>query len=405
MKIKKIIKAIIICFILNLTIILSTKLTNVNAAISLDLQNSYFTESDSFTYLNSTYTIFDYKNSIETQGGLFASNVELLEIYSQLNVFGDDPIIKIIPKEYFHTIGSFSYIGKEYGYFIQTVNEICYSSYENENTGNYRSYIIVFDIEANTDLYANVDKAIFTVRVLFELEFITIKNTVSTIWRKSDASQTESIDDEIDYNIVTAINNNSNLQYCVVPLFDANRNAKTNRYYLNDVSFAGTLQNEQELNETDSSYVLIDTYGTAGGIAGRSYFAEINNCSNSGIFKLQYIVGSITKENDNPSIGGIVGHLVSTSSVINCKLNNNNEMIIYCGEKCKDIMLSPCLGLIVGRNVGVQIVRYDIEHQVTINSGNLQEFKTGGFLGINAKTYKQARYVSNNNEMPCGKVG
>lgn len=262
MKIKKIIKAIIICFILNLTIILSTKLTNVNAAISLDLQNSYFTESDSFTYLNSTYTIFDYKNSIETQGGLFASNVELLENYSQWNVFGDDPIIKIIPKEYFHTIGSFSYIGKEYGYFIQTVNEICYSSYENENTGNYRSYIIVFDIEANTDLYANVDKAIFTVRVLFELEFITIKNTVSTIWRKSDASQTESIDDEIDYNIVTAINNNSNLQYCVVPLFDANRNAKTNRYYLNDVSFAGTLQNEQELNETDSSYVLIDDYGS-----------------------------------------------------------------------------------------------------------------------------------------------
>ena len=217
--------------------------------------------------------------------------------------------------------------------------------------------------------------------------------------------QIESIDDEIDYNIVTAINNNSNLQYCVVPLFDANRNAKTNRYYLNDVSFVGTLQNEQELNETDSSYVLIDTYGTAGGIAGRSYFAEINNCSNSGIFKLQYIVGSITKENDNPSIGGIVGHLVSTSSVINCKLNNNNEMIIYCGEKCKDIMLSPCLGLIVGRNVGGQIVRYDIEHQVTINSGNLQEFKTGGFLGINAKTYNQARYVSNNNEMPCGKVG
>lgn len=105
MKIKKIIKAIIICFILNLTIILSTKLTNVNAAISLDLQNSYFTESDSFTYLNSTYTIFDYKNSIETQGGLFASNVELLENYSQWNVFGDDPIIKIIPKEYFHTLG------------------------------------------------------------------------------------------------------------------------------------------------------------------------------------------------------------------------------------------------------------------------------------------------------------
>lgn len=53
-------------------------------------------------------------------------------------ISADDSIVNIIPKEYFYTIGEKSDIGKEWGYYMNTIQT---------STTSYTSSIVVFDIE------------------------------------------------------------------------------------------------------------------------------------------------------------------------------------------------------------------------------------------------------------------
>lgn len=69
---------------------------------------------------------------------IYKDNVQTATAIAGISSISDDPIINIIPKSLFISRGTYSYIGKEYGFYIKTVQD-----YENDNISEF----IVFDIE------------------------------------------------------------------------------------------------------------------------------------------------------------------------------------------------------------------------------------------------------------------
>lgn len=155
----------------------------------------------------------------------------------------DDAIVKIVPKANFMTPGDTLYIGREYGFFIHTENcaDIAGSS-------NMYSTVMVFDIVNSLDMVENLDKAITKVEVLYQYEFIYLSPQESHYTVLSDLG---------DF-LITKIHFNATNAGIVIPLA---RHTATNReynqvykYYLTDISFAGTLRNVQALDKGDAQY-------------------------------------------------------------------------------------------------------------------------------------------------------
>jgi hypothetical protein len=260
-------------FVLSFIFIFTISNTKVSASVPVDLEakSISFTEDDLFSYMDVNYNLNDYKNSINIDEGLFGCTIS--NENGMYYITGDDPIVNIIPKEYFYMLGSHTFIGREYGFFIRTINEVYRNDlYELVTSTNYRSYVIVFDITNDTNVIKNVDKAIFTVTNLFSLEFITINPNENTFGRLSDINEAEYPNDADEYHNPTGFLYVGDENYYVVPLFDLKNNAETNRYYLNDISFAGTLQNEQAYNEMDAAYSAKDDKGSF--FTGLYYFYD-----------------------------------------------------------------------------------------------------------------------------------
>lgn len=244
-----------LCILIVLAIVLSVTMgiTFESTAQSLSSQAEQFTQSDFFNYHNNQYSIQSYKDSISNENSeLFGATVAYNNFTATCTISGEDAITKIIPKEFFVAEITTTFIGKEYGFFVNTKHE---AGSSNVKTNNFRSTVLIFDITNNTDLVANKDKAIVSVTNLMELEFISVSSNESHLWRKQSSNSTS-------YTFSTSIKNNSGMDYVVVPLLDKNYNAVSSKYYLKDISFAGTLQNEQNLNQTDSSYAPSNDIGS-----------------------------------------------------------------------------------------------------------------------------------------------
>lgn len=195
-----------------------------------------YTDSDEI--LDGEYTIFDYPTD------LLASKAALKHIggrYRVTNIEEDDPIVAIVPEEEFYTIGERVEVGQEYGYFITT--ELC------ENGYNYKSTVLVFDIDTETDLSATVDRVIVSVSPIFSYEYICISNQYNSVTFDNLG---------IDYEMQQ--------EYCVFPdpdkyAYDPTY-AMSDRYYMKDISFGASLFNMQQLNSGDSGYDPHEDYGS-----------------------------------------------------------------------------------------------------------------------------------------------
>ena len=152
------------------------------------------------------------------------------------------------------------------------------------------------------------------------------------------------------------------------------------------------------------SYINISTYGTAGGIAGNCYSGTITNCSYEGKIEYHYKTGTITKDSQNVAIGGIVGY-AHTSTIEDCSVSSlqslQNTLIYYKGAENKDKYLKPRMGLIAGEYKGT--ASNCKTNGAIINTGKLQSFKTGGFLGIGGTTHNQKEYISSSDDKLIGK--
>lgn len=194
-----------------------------------------YTDSD-YLVPGGSYTIRDYSEQ------LIASKAHVQHVedegYQIADSDQDDPIVKIIPKNLFYTVGSELVIGQEYGYYINTTALGL----------NYKSTALVFDIVTEANLEVTTDRVFITVKPLFEYKYVCVSGQDSSVFMDGH---------EVTY---------SNSDYCVVPYASisnlAIRYNETNQYYLKDISFAGSLYNEQHLNPGDPLYDAYEDYGS-----------------------------------------------------------------------------------------------------------------------------------------------
>ena len=183
-------------------------------------------------------TLNESATSSDTKSGI-GSITEYPDHYMQnylveakaYKVVGDDPIVKIIPKDNFRTSNTNVFIGKEYGFFINMVEEF----------ENYKVFdVMVFDVKSSYYLPETADTITVTVSPLYQYRYAYILNTTGYLYYFG--SQVA-----LDYQYSEAD--------CVVPM--PNEEGVLNqihRYYLKDICFGGVLRNEQNYNVSDESY-------------------------------------------------------------------------------------------------------------------------------------------------------
>lgn len=200
-----------------------------------ELAESY-TRSDEFSFGGGTKTIQDYKNSLTNLTiGLYGVNNNYNYVTNTYTITGDDPIVNIIPKNYFYTVGKHCYIGKQYGFFVDTVAE---------TYGNKTSVVLLFDITPNVDYLNNNSNIQFIVQPLFERRYTyaLAGNSSLTLYTPSGTAQSVFLSYNISNNYVvpTFTKENTSILY-----------RESEMYSIGDVCFASNMFNINNFNLQD----------------------------------------------------------------------------------------------------------------------------------------------------------
>lgn len=199
-------------------------------------ESELLTQSDDIIgYENKT--IRDYE-AIRTTPDISHDGIDLV-----LHTSVDDAITKIVPKSYFKAPGDTLYIGREYGFFIHA--EHCAAL---AGSNNIYSTVLVFDIVNSLNMIDNKDIAKITVEVLYQYEYIYLSPQESYFTVLSTAG---------DF-LPTKIHFNSSCSDIVIPLARGTAEIRSydqvETYYLNDISFSGSLGNVQAADYGDTDY-------------------------------------------------------------------------------------------------------------------------------------------------------
>lgn len=219
-----------------------------------------YTDTDVFVYNNISYFIEGYAdNAYLNHGNVTYERCGAQSPYTyNLNVSGDNAITQIVPKELFMNVGDYLYIGKEYGFFINTAQYY--------PAGNMKSTVMVFDIETqNLDLDTNAGIITVITQPLFQKEYIYLSSEASKYYFR--------FGEEIDYSqfanyTISAggyVIQHGNLHETSSD-WEVNYDYTVNKYYLKDISYAMMVQNEQDPNEGYGA-AIYDPYDDTG-----SYF-------------------------------------------------------------------------------------------------------------------------------------
>lgn len=223
---------------------LPTTYTEINAKAEADFlvtagMFDEYTNSDTLLNMPSK-TISEYK----TDSSLYksTSSIETINSQLQLTAEGDDPIVNIVPKALFMNIGDHLYVGKEYGFYVNTMAQ-------SANSPNRRSIVMVFDI---ITMYDSNMRYSLRVEPLFQYEYayITYGNTPLLI------SNGDNYVVEVFYFVTQSI---------VVPIPRYIDSAliyyEVEEFYLKDISFATQILNEQGKNYYDDGYTATTDRG------------------------------------------------------------------------------------------------------------------------------------------------
>lgn len=219
-----------------------------------------YTDTDVFVYNGISYFIEGYAdNAYLNYGNVTYERYGTQSPYTyNLNVSGDNAITQIVPKELFMNAGNYLYIGKEYGFFINTAQYY--------PAGNMKSTVMVFDIETqNLDLDTNAGIITVITQPLFQKEYIYLSSEASKYYFR--------FGDGIDYSQFANytisdggfVIQHGNLHETAV-VWEVNYDYTVDTYYLKDISYAMMLQNEQDPNEGYGA-AIYDPYEDTG-----SYF-------------------------------------------------------------------------------------------------------------------------------------
>ena len=220
-----------------------------------------YTDSDTFKYGNATYSLNAYpENSALSTGNVTISPNSSVSGGYTVSVSGDNAITQIVPKELFQNNGDYTYIGKEYGFYVHTTD---YAPF-----GNKQSIVMVFDIATvNTGLDTNAGVVEVKVEPLFQRKYVYLSsnNDQYRFDNRADGEPTQ----YINYNIAGEgyVVPSVNLVYDdFTHIIGCRFVGEVQEYYLKDVSYFMMLLNEQDPNEGNGG-VHYDPYKDTG-----SYF-------------------------------------------------------------------------------------------------------------------------------------
>lgn len=201
----------------------------------------------------------------------------------------ENSIINIIPKAYFFKTGTYSFIGKEYGYFINTISK---------TGGTYDSDVVLFDIDYERLLTNNSPTNadfIVSIQPLFSAKYISYEKINSSYdnatWNKLFGSLSSIVlRDSYVYN-----------------------------YFLTDIEMTLNLKNSTGLNQGDFGYnPLLDK----GDIVTYSKFEiyKTNNVNKLAIDAISLFLGMI------PNVGNLTSAIFALLD-LNNTVNNNKSVI------------------------------------------------------------------------------
>ena len=237
---------------------------------SIDEKCAQYTMSDSPNGLNIDAYIDDF-NKIKDVEYQWIGSISAIQIgqrdcflnactysfqYSpSVEAYGDDNIVKIIPKELFTYANQKLYIGKEYGFYINT-----------EVNNNYNlSTVIIIDVihseQVNNDYSLSV-----TLKPLIQLDYYYVEqpNGLVVSVKNTDGSISSV------YSCSVMLKNVSN---AVIPMvrYGSKPSAsdpipygiflESESFCVSDISFASNIYNVNTLNQGDDGYNIDDDYG------------------------------------------------------------------------------------------------------------------------------------------------
>ncbi len=267
-----------------------------NENLTLEKQNEQNTSTDSPNGISISAYIEDFRNACAipyymynlstpvSKRSLFSNGCSFsIANISSATVDADDNITKIIPKEYFTSVCEELYIGKEYGFYINT-------NYEpNNNTTFLRNTVILIDVVPIANQISLID---IKLTPLVQLEFVTFSSTANVKTPRTSAltvaeyycnystSLSQSVvAPRMYYTLGT--NTNDKVEFCEIE-----------RFRLHDISTVALINNQNALNAGDIGYDANDDKG---------YFFTGNN---------YYF--SATQRISEGNIVGSVGEVVTT---------------------------------------------------------------------------------------------
>jgi hypothetical protein len=231
--------------------------TSASASADEDL-SQYYENSDLIYDMSDTSNIhpYTYKNNInwtidDYRYKLNASKIEYSYYDSTTIIYGDDPIVNIIPRENFTKETEFKVVcGSEYIYAIET------KKVEGKDSSTcYISHVVVIDIDNNIEEYSydiKSNQIIVSLNKLFEFEYITLlkeydyKSTIGL--RLTVDSSYEEADVVVPYSY-----NNSN--------YMSKGFENIEGWEISDINIIGQLSNTNDYNQSDDKYVSKEDNG------------------------------------------------------------------------------------------------------------------------------------------------
>lgn len=195
---------------------------------------------------------------------------------NKITIFANDPIVDFIPIEMFKTPGQSIYVGEDYGYYIFTFEGGEYNSGWNAQL-NMRSIVLGFEIEYEAEgTLANTNNARYTIRPVFQREYITLipnggYNASIGDYSYGGAEESKEISTFLNNtfqgpSILCAPADGVGVGEGLVAPMPQRKGSSyvfedVNVFYLENIAVNATIENEQDLNASDSGYAVDNDNG------------------------------------------------------------------------------------------------------------------------------------------------
>lgn len=236
---------------------------NINASQSnIDL-SQYYCETDTIYDMSDASNITPFLDSSNNELTIDDYKEKLLGlnilgnkrgIHLEYNVLDDDPIINIVPRECFTSIGSYFKDGDAYAYYVKTTtkNATNYMHIEDTLRTYFRSDVLIIDYESNVDeINYNFNESYIKQSLnVHQYVFYTIKLDSEIIYLPT-------VFDIIDFSVDSNFDKNN----IIIPvpklgvnnyIFDetaSNLNVRSNSAYI-------SMENEHDSNENNGRFLV-----------------------------------------------------------------------------------------------------------------------------------------------------